>query len=101
MSDLPPTDPATSADPPPPTRMDSAAERAVAKAEAAATRRRCITLAAGPPMSGVAIAARTLLPNWSARREQDAERNDEPAKTGHADRYVGRGATPPSNSGHA
>src|SRR3546814_8042033 len=57
MSDLPPTDPATSADPPPPSRMDSAAERAVAKAEAAATRRRWITLAEGLAIAGVAIAA--------------------------------------------
>src|SRR3546814_3057877 len=64
MSDLPPTDPATSADPPPPSRMDSAAERAVAKAEAAATRRRWITLAEGLAIAGVAIAALTLWTNW-------------------------------------
>src|SRR3546814_16625667 len=65
MSDLPPTDPATSADPPPPSRMDSAAEREVAQAEAAATRRRWITHAQGPPIAGGPAATAAPAANWS------------------------------------
>src|SRR3546814_17344081 len=84
MSDLPPTDPATSADPPPPSRMDSAAERAVAKAEAAATRRRWITLAEGLAIAGVVIAALTLWTNWSDSRDEDAARKAEQAEQGNA-----------------
>src|SRR3546814_20195072 len=94
MSDLPPTDPATSADPPPPSRMDSAAERAVAKAEAAATRRRWITLAEGLAIAGVAIAALTLWTNWSDRRDEGAARKAEQAEQVHAAAIVSLVATP-------
>src|SRR3546814_13726040 len=74
--------------------MDSAAERAVAKAEAAATRRRWITLAEGLAIAGVAIAALTLWTNWSDRRDEDAARKAEQAEQVHAAAIVSLVATP-------
>src|SRR3546814_19048554 len=90
MSDLPPTDPATSADPPPPSRMDSAAERAVAKAEAAATSRLWITLAEALAIAGVAFAALTLWTNWSDRRDEDTARKAERADTDRRGGWKGK-----------
>src|SRR3546814_15514139 len=77
--------------------MDSAAERAVAKAEAAATRRRWITLAEGLAIAGVAIAALTLWTNWSDRRDEDAARKAEQAEQVHAAAIVPLVATPPDS----
>ncbi|RIA45856.1 hypothetical protein DFR49_0384 [Hephaestia caeni] len=94
MSDSPPSEPAKDADPSPLSRMDTAAERAVAKAEAAATRRRWITLAEVLAIAGVAIAALTLWTNWSDRRDQDAARKAEQAEQAHAAAIVSLVATP-------
>src|SRR3546814_17732654 len=95
MSDLPPTDPATSADQPPPSRMDSAAERAVAKAEAAANRRRWITIVEGIAIAGVALDALKLWTHWSDHRDEDAERKAEQAAQGHAHTLAPLDATAP------
>lgn len=81
-------------DPPPPSGIDTAAERAVAKAEAAATRRRWLTLAELLAIAGVAIAALTLWTNWSDRRDEDAARKAEQAEQAHAAAIVSLVATP-------
>jgi hypothetical protein len=56
-----------------PALPDSAAERAEAKAEAAATRRRWLTLAEVVAIAGVIIAGLTLWNNWQGREADQAE----------------------------
>jgi hypothetical protein len=89
MSDAPPPEPTKNA-----TKMDAAAERAVAKAEAAATRRRWVNLAEVVAVAGVIIAALTLWNNWSERRDEEAARKAEQAQEAHAAAIVSLVATP-------
>lgn len=56
-----------------PTPPETPAERAVAKAEAAATRRRWLTLAEIVAIAGVVIAGLTLWNNWQGREADQAE----------------------------
>ncbi|HVI98644.1 MAG TPA: hypothetical protein VM657_06210 [Sphingomonas sp.] len=86
MSEPPPS-------PPQPTKIDAAAERAVARAEAAATRRRWITLAEILAIAGVIIAGLTLWNNWSERRDDEAARQAEQAEQAHAATIVSLIAT--------
>ena len=58
-------------------RMTDAADRAVERAEAAASRRRWVTLAEIVAIAGVVIAALGLWANWHDRREDAAEREAE------------------------
>jgi len=58
-----------------PTPPEAAAERAQARAEAAATRRRWLTLAEVVAIAGVVIGALTLWNNWQGREaDQEAQR---------------------------
>lgn len=63
---------------------ETAAEQAVAKAEAAATRRRWISLAELVAVAGLLIGAVTLYLNWSDRREDRAARAEAQAAEGKA-----------------
>jgi hypothetical protein len=68
-------------DPAPP---ESAAERAEAKAEAAATRRRWLTLAEIVAIAGVVIAGLTLWNNWQGREADQQARQAEAAQAANA-----------------
>lgn len=56
-----------------PTPPETPVERAVAKAEAAASRRRWLTLAEIVAIAGVVIAGLTLWNNWQGRQAEQAE----------------------------
>ncbi|MCM8731384.1 hypothetical protein ACFO8O_10475 [Hephaestia sp. GCM10023244] len=97
MSDLPPSGPLPDAGVSPSANIENAAERAVARAEAAATRRRWITLAELLAMAGVAIAGLTLWNNWSQRRDDATARKAEQVAQAHAAAIVSLVATPIDN----
>ncbi|TPG42943.1 hypothetical protein EAH79_03690 [Sphingomonas koreensis] len=69
-----------------PTTPETPAERAVAKAEAAATRRRWLTLAEVVAIAGVVIAGLTLWNNWQGRQADQAEQRAAAAQTASAAR---------------
>jgi len=79
-----------------PTPPETAAERAEAKAEAAATRRRWLTLAEVVAIAGVIIAGLTLWNNWQGREADQAARRAQQASeasTAHASALVTLHAT--------
>lgn len=69
-----------------PTPPETPIERAVAKAEAAATRRRWLTLAEIVAIAGVVIAGLTLWNNWQAREADQAEQRAAAAEAASAAR---------------
>lgn len=69
-----------------PTSPETPIERAVAKAEAAATRRRWLTLAEIVAIAGVVIAGLTLWNNWQAREADQAEQRAAAAEAASAAR---------------
>ena len=72
-------------DPTPPELAPEAAnDRAVAKAEAAATRRRWLTLAEIVAITGVIIAALTLWNNWQGRKADQESRHEQEASDAQA-----------------
>lgn len=75
------TDPVT---PEPTPTEQAAADTAVAKAEAAATRRRWISLAEFVAVAGLLIGATTLYLNWSERRADDAAKVEAAKSEGKA-----------------
>lgn len=82
MSDEPivPTEPAPEPAPAPDPALQVAATEAVAKAEAAATRRRWINLGEFIAVAGLIIALLGLYLNWSDRREETADKQIASAK---------------------
>jgi len=84
--DLPPFPPAEPAMPDP--AVEVAATRAVEKAEAAATRRRWITLAEFVAVAGLIIAAIGLWMNWSDRRADLADKAADKAISAKAESIV-------------
>ena len=84
--------------PPPPPAPDpviqSAAQQAVDRAEAAATRRRWVTLAEVVGVAGLIIAALSLWMSWSDRRADEQEKQAEKASESKARTLVLLTATP-------
>lgn len=74
-----PQGPADAITPPPPASPESVAQRAVDRAEAAATRRRWVSLAELVAVAGLVIAALGLWMNWSDRRADDTAKQAEQA----------------------
>jgi hypothetical protein len=72
-----------------PTPPETATERAVAKAEAAATRRRWLTLAEIVAIAGVIIAGLTLWNNWQGREADQAQQRAAAAQAASAARASG------------
>jgi len=80
-----------------PIMPETPAERAEARAEAAATRRRWLTLAEVMAIAGVVIAGLTLWNNWQGREADQAARAAEQAnaaRSAHAGTLVTLHATP-------
>ena len=98
MSDETPIpDPAPTPVPPPPPPdpvIQNAAQQAVDRAEAAATRRRWITLAEVVGVAGLLIAALSLWMSWSDRRADEQEKQAEKASESKARTLVLLTATP-------
>jgi hypothetical protein len=95
---LPPADPIPDPGPPPAPLPDpvveTAARQAVERAEAAATRRRWVTLAEVVGIAGLIIAALSLWMSWSDRRADEQERQVEKASESKAKTLVLLTATP-------
>lgn len=84
-----------------PAPTETPAERAVAKAEAAATRRRWLTLAEIVAIAGVIIAGLTLWNNWQGREADQAQQRAAAAQAASAARassVVTLAATPHHDS---
>ncbi|MFA6115382.1 MAG: hypothetical protein WC729_15390 [Sphingomonas sp.] len=98
MSDETPVPPAPEPVPPPPPAPDpviqNAAQQAVDRAEAAATRRRWVTLAEVVGVAGLIIAALSLWMSWSDRRADEQEKQAEKASESKARTLVLLTATP-------
>jgi len=89
--------PAHSPSPPPPPAdpvIETAAQQAFDRAEAAATRRRWITLAELVGVAGLLIAALSLWMSWSDRRADEQEKRAEKASESKARTLVLLTATP-------
>lgn len=80
--------------PPPDPVIENAAQKAVDRAEAAATRRRWVTLAEVVGVAGLLIAALSLWMSWSDRRADEQERQAEKASESKARTLVLLTATP-------
>ena len=80
--------------PPPDPVLQNAAQQAVDRAEAAATRRRWVTLAEVVGVAGLLIAALSLWMSWSDRRADDQEKRAERASESKARTLVLLTATP-------
>lgn len=80
--------------PAPDPTIENAAQQAVERAEAAATRRRWITLAEVVGIAGLIIAALSLWMSWSDRRADEQERQVEKASETKARTLVLLAATP-------
>lgn len=87
---VPPPPPAPAPDP----IIASAAQQAVDRAEAAATRRRWVTLAEVVGVAGLLIAALSLWMSWSDRRSDEQEKRAEKASESKARTLVLLTATP-------
>jgi len=80
--------------PPPDPVIQSVAQQAVERAEAAATRRRWVTLAEVVGVAGLIIAALSLWMSWSDRRADEQEKRAERASESKARTLVLLTATP-------
>jgi hypothetical protein len=101
MSDETPMPPSTPTPepvaPPPNPVIENAAQQAVDRAEAAATRRRWVTLAEIVGVAGLLIAALSLWLSWSDRRADEQEKQAERASESKARTLVLLTATPEHN----